>query len=529
MSLKDDGDGDHDGDETPATCEQGQTFPETPQAFSPFSSPEIRSPPLPSMEPHFTPFSRTRTFHPPIVLPLPPLMTESANPAGEQEAEELPTLPKLESAPVTRPQSRATRASTLGTTSPPISPLQPPPTPPPSEPASPSPPAPLRTVSSSETPPVIPDSTGGTWPRKTRSRPPLPIGPRKPGQASFGLGTPPSVFVTAPLATGTASSPNDTRKLSVEQASSPEFLTTRVKWRGYTIEAAKWTFTSEQLQSIVSRAIRQSAEASSIRLLPLDVLDGELPKEYERLEALSTEIRTQYKIQVRKRRMLQHSLGIYAEGSAKSDSATVMRLLEELAEVSTICDQLSEELFSTTDQLAQLSKLSDRHSASALAMALRKLNTSFLKQTAEMAALREEVATLNAERDEAWKQAEEIAQDLDDLNDQMDVSGAVSPSSLKSSSRRSSRVSIARKNSVRASKAGLRSSSSQRRSVRSSSGSASLRVNMSAGARSTFSSDDVPPVPPIPHRDHSGFDSDRSHRSSLGGLPIFIWISDIVC
>ena len=57
-----------------------------------------------------------------------------------------------------------------------------------------------------------------------------------------------------------------------------------VKWKALTLEAAQWTFTSEQLQEIVSGAIRQSAAESFIRVLPTQVADAELPQEADRLE-----------------------------------------------------------------------------------------------------------------------------------------------------------------------------------------------------------------------------------------------------
>ncbi|TDL19462.1 hypothetical protein BD410DRAFT_727102 [Rickenella mellea] len=298
--------------------------------------------------------------------------------------------------------------------------------------------------------------------------------------------------------------------------SSPSFKTTPVKWRGLTLEAAKWTFTSKQLQGIVSRAIRQSAESASIRLLSPEVLDNDLAKETERLEALKADIQMNIKVQVRKRRNLVRSLGLYAEGAAvKQDPSGAARIAEDLHEVTDICDQLNDELYEVTDQLSQIHKLYDVHSASALAVALRKLNTSFLKQTAEVHALREEVNQLQVERDEAWKQAEEIAHDLDALNEVIEMSGTGTPTSARSMSRRSSRVSIARKHSLRALKVPARSSvarSSSRRSVRSSQGSAMA----SAGMRSTFSSD-VPPVPPMPpHGRLSGPLSDDSTRNSFG-------------
>ena len=61
-----------------------------------------------------------------------------------------------------------------------------------------------------------------------------------------------------------------------------------VPWKGMTLEAAQWTFTSEQLQETVSRAIRQSAAESFIRIVSTQTVDVELPEELERLDQVST-------------------------------------------------------------------------------------------------------------------------------------------------------------------------------------------------------------------------------------------------
>ena len=64
----------------------------------------------------------------------------------------------------------------------------------------------------------------------------------------------------------------------------PKFQPSRVQFRGLTMEAAQWTLTSQQLQHIVSTAIRQSADASAIRILPEETLERGLPEEIDRLD-----------------------------------------------------------------------------------------------------------------------------------------------------------------------------------------------------------------------------------------------------
>jgi hypothetical protein len=351
-------------------------------------------------------------------------------------------------------------------------------------------------------------------PPKRRSRPPLPIGPRKPSVRAGGVGLgQPSGLGTVNMgqvvgASSSSVSLNSTNMSAggpgvgaatvggapvrrsnsggawkgMHAPPSPKFQTRPVRWRGLTMDAAKWTLTSGQLQDIVGRAIRQSAEASSIRLLTLEVLDKEIPEEIRRLETLRDEIKSKYRASVRRRRVLFRSL--YAEGN---DVQMQTRPSPELIEVSLACDQLTEELFRVMDELQQLNKLRDVHSASALAMALRKLNSSFLKQTTDMQELSKHVTHLEAERDDAWATAERVEQDLVKLQTKMESHNGLSTPG--SASNRSSRVSAARKTSIRASKASLRIS----RGARSSHSSTSSQRLSAFGPPGP-----LPPVPPVP-------------------------------
>lgn len=184
------------------------------------------------------------------------------------------------------------------------------------------------------------------------------------------------------------------------------------------------------------------------------------------------------------------SLKSMVDDAEPSDASAIASTLENISDVTEMLDQISEDLYGVTDQLNQLTHLKDVHFSSALAMALRKLNTSFLKQAAETDRLRSVVETLEAERNEAWQKAEEVAQEFDDFTGMM--SDAAVPTG--DTSRRSSRVSIARKNSVRASKAGLRSSSRRRNSRSSISSLHRNSTILSPGS----TPQDIPPVPPIP-------------------------------
>jgi hypothetical protein len=340
--------------------------------------------------------------------------------------------------------------------------------------------------------------------RRQRTRPPLPAGPRRPSHhAEHSRAR--NASVSSVNSSGTAlANPQNTvpSNANVAPLPSPRFQTPPMRWRGYTMDAAKWTFSSAQLQNIVSRAIKQSAEASSIRLLRLETLDQELPDEIHKLEMQRTDVTTRYKMLTRRRGDLYRALSAQLGGLKPDDMQNALKTVDDLREISTAQDRLAEELHSADEQLAQLASLRDVHSASALAMALRKLNASFLKQVSENQTLRSQLASMEAERDEAWKHAEAVANEYDVLQQKLDVA---------TSSNRSSRVTASRKSSIRVSKAGLRS-------VRSSMSSNHRISGVPSTARSTFSIEDVPPVPQLPHRRPGDIRTDLPSMSSAVSL-----------
>jgi len=323
--------------------------------------------------------------------------------------------------------------------------------------------------------------------QRARIRPPLPAGPRRPSQQFTSF--PNTMRERRGSASSVASGslvPDSRARSSARHnnpAPSPNFQVPTPKWRGYTMEVAKWTFTSAQLQAIVSRAIRQSAEASSIRLLRLEVLDNEIPEEIQRLVSQRTDITMRYKTLSRRRAAVLESL--YSSLSALEDGNSTQRLLrqlDELKEVAQTLDRLAEEIHSVNQQISHLESLVHIHTGSALAMALIKLNASFLKKVAENQVLRSQIQSLEAERDEAWQQAQNVADEYDQICD-----------NISSSSKRSSRVSAKRKSSVRASRAGLRTPA-RRLSQRLSIGSSAPMISLSSVSSKS------PPVPPLPKR-----------------------------
>ena len=316
----------------------------------------------------------------------------------------------------------------------------------------------------------------GSCLRSDRSRqgPASPVYPHAL-RAGAGLGAPPG-----------------SRKLSTTSSrgrTGPRFPTVPVKWRGRTLDVARWTFTSQELQEISSRAIRASAEAYYVRLLRLETLDTELPEELHRLELLTTDLKTRIRATATARRELLDVLIAHTSGTETLDHHSLERVVEELGDITRSAEEESDELYTVADQIAQLKRLKDVHSSSALAVSLRKLNTSFLSQAAENQFLRERVAALEAERDIAWRQAENVAQEFDNLSTKLERDISSVPSSANSS-RRMSRVGAVRKSSIRVSKSGLRQSIVERPSPR-------IPKRSSSASSSMQSSGNIPPVPPI--------------------------------
>ncbi|KZT69289.1 hypothetical protein DAEQUDRAFT_271798 [Daedalea quercina L-15889] len=190
-----------------------------------------------------------------------------------------------------------------------------------------------------------------------------------------------------------------------------------VPWRPMTFQTAQWSLTSEQLQDIVSTAIRASAEENFIRLVSKDTLDVELVQELERLDSLKATTQAQYRFNMQRRLMLLQSLNAlsFAPGDPSSQAA-LSTLTAQLAALAASCDRLMETLLATADQRAQIQRLQDVHVASALAITLRKLNASYGRRVAALRDAHARIGALQAELEEAWGAAEELAQELDDLD-----------------------------------------------------------------------------------------------------------------
>ncbi|KAG9047564.1 hypothetical protein FS837_001968 [Tulasnella sp. UAMH 9824] len=198
------------------------------------------------------------------------------------------------------------------------------------------------------------------------------------------------------------------RYLSVS-APLPAFESIPIAWKGLPLEAAEWVYSAEQFQQIISQAIQASSENSSIRLMPPNVLERDLPEEVDRLELKRASIKARYNAQIRRRRVLLRSLPLYIDGT---DPETSARLIKQLEECTEACDKLSEELYQVTDQFGQLTEVTLRHDASALSLGIQRLNRSYKEVRGAKIGVQLELTTVEAERDEAWALAEELEQKL---------------------------------------------------------------------------------------------------------------------
>ena len=191
-----------------------------------------------------------------------------------------------------------------------------------------------------------------------------------------------------------------------------------IAFKGLSLEAAQWSFTSDQLREMVSRAIRDSAKEQFIKLLSLDALDREIPEELDRLESLKLTTQAQHRFHFQRRTNLLQALNalVYSTpASGEFDTSTLGTLIQQLAEVTSSMDRSTETLLTTSEHRSQLAQVQEKHLSSALAVALRKLNASYAKRTNDLKQAKARATALQTELEEAWKVAEGMAEEIIDL------------------------------------------------------------------------------------------------------------------
>lgn len=307
----------------------------------------------------------------------------------------------------------------------------------------------------------------------------------------------------------------------------PNFNVPPMPYRGLTMDQAKWTFTSSQLQSVVSRAIKQSAEASSIRLLRLDTLDNEIPRDLERLDAQKSEIKVRYQSLTRTSRLLFSKLN----NQVASGSSSTSRTVDELKGTMQQLNMLTEQLHVVDRQHAEIEKLVEVHSASALSMALRKLNASFLKQLAETQELQRRVGDmeeeiwslrgLRARKPSSDNQLQVVPPPGSSAQQTSLKSHTVefpAPSTPEAEKKRVPLSSVSRKSSLRCSRSNTFSGRLSHRSSLISSGASGSMGGGASGMNSGFR---IPPVPPLPRRRPTNIVTELSRRSTVVCIYLF--------
>src|ERR1700722_7954072 len=185
-----------------------------------------------------------------------------------------------------------------------------------------------------------------------------------PTFANVGVQASPPSTSTFPSSSPSSVSSTPT---STSTSTSITFDPVPITWKGISLEEAQSAFTPIEIQEIVSRAIRLSAQASFIQLLSLETLDRTLVGESERLGKRQKAAQTEYKSNIQRRSTLLRTLRLQSK-SRSTDNHALALLAAELCEIATACDALTTELVRIENQQAQICKLRHLHLPTALAI-----------------------------------------------------------------------------------------------------------------------------------------------------------------
>jgi hypothetical protein len=178
---------------------------------------------------------------------------------------------------------------------------------------------PQRGVSSTWSPARRLSTVGGP-------RPKPPTVPRSPGLSRLK-------YSSGSTSASTFSSRGQKANTSIFSTyPTPLFVTPESRWKGHTLDAAMWTFSSETLQETVAQAIRESASESRIRLLRPEILDEEIPAEIRNLESKQETIQAEYRYLCHKRSYLLRELSMQSDThlSAPINNSSLENMAREL-------------------------------------------------------------------------------------------------------------------------------------------------------------------------------------------------------
>ena len=242
--------------------------------------------------------------------------------------------------------------------------------------------------------PVFPHPIPIPIPTSSRPATPTPLVSRSSSVASPTLRKPSQATVSVPIAPLTLPSPQ------IDLAPEP------LPYKHLALDDAHWTLTSTELQYLVSSAIRQSAKEQFIRLLPPSIIDTRMPEDSTNIERSWETAAARWRFEAQRRNMLLRAL---SASGADGD------LLSQLCGTLSSLDLHAQNLLHAAAHRTQLSAARDTHRASALAVALRKLNASYARRTRDLDKARANITLLRREVEEAWKVAEEQATEVDKL------------------------------------------------------------------------------------------------------------------
>ena len=222
----------------------------------------------------------------------------------------------------------------------------------------------------------------------------------------------PLVGLSSSAASPTLQKPSQTTVLSaVAPLTLPstqlELAPEPLPYKHLTLDAAHWTLTSTELQHLVSSAIRQSAKEQFIRLLPPSIIDTRMPEDSANIDRSWEAAASHWRFEAHRRDMLLRAL---SASGADGD------LLSQLSGTLSNLDSHAQNLLHAAAHRTQLAAARDTHRASALAVALRKLNASYARRTRDLDKARAQIALLRSEIEETWKVAQEQAAEVDKLS-----------------------------------------------------------------------------------------------------------------
>lgn len=153
----------------------------------------------------------------------------------------------------------------------------------------------------------------------------------------------------------------------------------------------------------------------------MQALDTDIVEEDKRLINERLVAQARWRFEVSRRTMLIQALNstvamLPSTGDGDKDNG-LGSLITRLATAIASCDSQMSTILHIMDQQSQVSSLQHRHWSSALSIALRKLNKTCERQAGELKHASTKIQSLEDELEEAWREAEAVAVELDAIKE----------------------------------------------------------------------------------------------------------------